>query len=239
MASGLRPTTITEQNKLLSLLQISDSLFPTGAFSHSYGLETYVQEGLVTSAETLAEFLAAYLLESAATSDCLAMALAYRYAVNEDWDKIAQLDRMLWAQKIARESREASVKTGIRMLQAVKGLVEDPRLVRLKALVDSGEIYGNHGVVYGVAAGVFGFEIREAALSYVYAMAAGMVNNALRLIPLGQTEGQWVLAHIQGLMTETAGKALGLSLEDLGSSAPALEIRSMQHERLYSRMFMS
>lgn len=238
MASGLNHLTITEQS-LLSLLQISDSFFPTGAFSHSYGLETYVQEGQVASKETLARFLTAYLLESTATSDCLAMVLAYGYVENEEWEKVLKLDYLLSAQKLARESREASVKTGTRMLRAVMKLIEDSRLVRLSDLIDSGQAFGNHAVVYGIVAKVYGFGIKVAALAYVYAMTASMINNAVRLIPLGQNDGQWVLAQLQDLMAETAKKAMQFSIEDIGSSAPALEIRSMQHERLYSRLFMS
>ncbi|HEX3032161.1 MAG TPA: urease accessory protein UreF [Bacillota bacterium] len=230
--------TTTEQ-ALLSLLQISDSFFPTGAFTQSYGLETFVQEGLVTSKEALAEFLTTYLLDNLATSDCLAMLLAYRVGAVADWTAVVQLDQRLAAQKLARESREASHKTGRRMLQVVQRLFPGSGLDKFAELIREGRAQGHHAVVFGLVTATLGLGEKEAALAFAYNATAGMVNNAVRLIPLGQHEGQWVLTTLSGVIQQAVKISLGLGLDDLGSTAPATEIRAMQHEHLYSRLFMS
>jgi urease accessory protein len=233
-----RVTTINEVG-LLSLLQISDSFFPTGAFTQSYGLETYVQEERVHSRETLVEFLTVYLLEALATSDCLALALAYRAAERVDLEEIQQLDQILTAQKVVRESRQASLKTGSRMLRVINQLYSIPLMLEFSRLIRDGKAHGNHAMVFGLAGQGLGIGLKEVALAYVYNATSGIVNSAVRLVPLGQNDGQWVLMSLQKTMQETVDVSLELTLEDLGASTPALEIRAMQHERLYSRLFMS
>lgn len=238
MSSDLSQITITDI-RLLSLLQLSDSFFPTGAFTQSYGLETYVQDGMILDKNTLSKILETYLLESLATSDSPAMLLAYRAEASGDWNRILELDAILTAQKLARESREASQNTGKRMLRAVLGLFPDKRLEQLNELVRLEKTFGNHAIIYGLTARVIGLGESEAALGFAYTSVAGIVNNAVRLIPLGQNDGQWVLLSLADVIRKAAGKSFTISVEELGVTAPALEIRSMQHERLYSRLFMS
>lgn len=230
---------IITDTALLSLLQICDSSFPTGGYTQSYGLETYVQVGLVNSKETVVQFLNAHLLESMATSDCLALALAYRAADKNDLQSILELDKILSALKIARESREASIKTGGRMLRVASELFSDPLLSSFSRTVKEKKAWGHHALVFGLVVRAAGLGIREAALALIYNTANAMVNAAVRLIPLGQNEGQWVLKNLREVMQETVNLSLGLTLDDLGVSSPALEIRAMQHECLYSRLFMS
>ncbi|MHB1652623.1 MAG: urease accessory protein UreF [Desulfitobacteriaceae bacterium] len=231
-------TTMRTDLAILAMLQITDSLFPTGSFTQSYGVETYVQEGLINSKETLAGFLKTYL-EELATSDCLASTLAYRAAENKDIETIFKLDQILAAQKLARESRQASSKTGIRMLKMGMTLFPGYSLERFYDQITQGKAYGHYPIVFGLVAQICGLGPKEAALAFVYNTIAGLVNNAVRLIPLGQIDGQGVLVSLQTSMLETAEKSQDLEIEDLGSFLPGLEIRSMQHERLYSRLFMS
>ncbi len=166
MPSTQEQVTITESG-FLSLLQITDSFFPNGGFAHSYGLETYVQEGLVNSGEALAEFLTSYLRESLAASDCLALSLAYKAAESKDLAAVLELDKILSAQKLARESREASIKTGNRTLRVLDGLSTDPCLLEFGKLVREGKAYGHHALVFALAARAFGLGQQEAGLAFV------------------------------------------------------------------------
>lgn len=237
MFSTLPRVTLTDQ-AVLVMLQISDSLFPTGGFTQSYGLETYVQEGLINSKETLRQFLVGYL-EELITSDGLAVSLAYRATENHDLAAIIELEHVVAAQKLALESREASVKTGRRMLKAAIPLFQGAVLTQFQSLINEGKVYGHHAVVFGLIARACGLGGKQAGLAFVYNTTAGMVNNAVRLIPLGQQDGQWVLTSLHAKMVQSAEKSQELTLEDLGAFLPGLEIRSMQHEHLYSRLFMS
>ncbi|EJW19656.1 urease accessory protein UreF [Paenibacillus alvei DSM 29] len=108
----------------LALFQLCDSNFPTGAFSHSYGLETYIQEDRVRDQDTFAEWLDTYIHEQLVYSDGLASRLVFNALQSGDMDTIWKLDRMLFVQNLPRETREGTQKMGDRMLNLVQSLYE-------------------------------------------------------------------------------------------------------------------
>lgn len=224
---------------LWPLLQLSDSFFPTGTFTQSFGLETYVQEGVVDTREALGELLAGYLLEMVAASDGLVLRLAYRAARDGELEEIVELDRILAALKLARESREGSAKTGVRLLKLAKELYPDPMLVRFDELVLEAKAHGHYGVVIGMTGQAAGIGEEELSLAFAYNTAAAIVSSAVRLIPIGQNDGQRLLHQLRPIAEEASHKGAMSSKEHIGSTAIAFEIRRMQHERLYSRLFMS
>src|SRR5690625_3045263 len=100
----------------LSLFQLCDSNFQTGSFSHSFGLETYIQRDAVQEADTFSKWLKVYLHEQLAYADGLAARLVYDALDMEEWEKIWDLDRILTVQNLARESRDGTQRMGERML---------------------------------------------------------------------------------------------------------------------------
>ena len=95
-------------NHILSLFQLCDSNFPTGAFSHSYGLESYIQEDKVHDQATFLQWLQVYVYEQLIYSDGLASRLVYEALEKEDFQKVWKLDRMLTVQNLPRETREGT-----------------------------------------------------------------------------------------------------------------------------------
>jgi len=232
--------TVTEE-KLLSLWQVCDSFFPTGGYTQSYGLETYIQLGLVKDEESLTEFLSTYLTKATALSEGLAIRLAYRAIVNGNTDILIQLDEILEAQKLAREPREASVKIGRQFLNTVKLLLTTPALESYINLVKEGKAQGHKALTFALLGHGFDWGEDLTVLAFMYSTASGMVNNAIRAVPLGQTTGQNVLQNlrVRGLVAEAAEISKELTIDDIGAVSPGLEIRAMQHEHLYSRLFAS
>src|SRR6478609_9551286 len=104
----------------LSLLQLCDSNFPTGAFSHSYGLESYIQENTVHNAASFSQWLQVFIQEQLLNCDGLASHLVYQALENEDFQYVWKLDRMLTVQNLPRETREGSMRMGERMLELVQ-----------------------------------------------------------------------------------------------------------------------
>ncbi|MFZ5596878.1 MAG: urease accessory protein UreF [Bacillota bacterium] len=234
------PDTITDTGKqLLTLLQICDSSFPTGGFSQSYGLETYVQEGLIEDGEIFKKLLTVFINDVLCSGDGLAAALSWQAAKEKDFTALREIDSILSAMKLAVESREGSAKTGRRMSRTAAPLLEDTFFREFMELVSNGHLDGHHAVTFGVLGRRAGLTLDQTVQGYLYNAAAAMVNIGVRLIPLGQQEGQGILRALSPVIIKAASEIPSKTLEDMGSAAFAWEIRAMRHERLYTRLFMS
>jgi urease accessory protein len=220
--------------QLLMLLQWMDSAFPTGAFAHSGGLETYTQVEAVRSPDDLLRVVEAKL-SGVATTDLIVV----KEAMRADAALISQLDELCSAAKLARETREASEKIGRRMLSSVLNLTSDPRLLAYQEEIAAGRCAGHHAVVHGLACGALGVEARAALLAFGYALAANQTAASLKLIRIGQTQAQAVLGASGAALEAAVDTALALTLDDYGAFTPGLDIRAMQHEHLFRRLFIS
>ena len=235
----------TDDSALLTLLQLVDSFFPTGAFAHSFGLETYVQCGLVSDQPSCEELLRNSLQEGIRNTDAIALALAYQLALayknapDTSIDRIADLDARLTALKLPRESRNASIQIGKQFLRNARQLVPHGAVDAYEQRIRSKHCAGHHAIAYGLIAAAAAIQLPIALLGYLHAYVVGQVSAAVRLIPIGATEGQLTIQALHPDLLEIAEFAQNANLDDLAAFTPGLDIRSMQHERLYSRLFIS
>lgn len=221
---------------LLSLLQISDSAFPTGAFSHSLGLEAFFDAGELESAEDLDRAVRLHL-RSMAASDCVALRAAYE---EDSLEGLVRTDRLLSATKTARELRQASAATGRRFLASVVALgVKNELLEEFAALAREGETPGSLAVGHGIAARALEIGEEETLHAYLYTAAAALVAAGQKLIPLGGSAAQSVLGGLRGEMESAAQESRGLEVEEMHAFAPLVDARSMLHERQRTRLFVS
>ena len=212
---------------LWHLLQTTDSLFPTGAFSHSGGLE-----GLqLKTAEEAERAIQEILERSFATVDLPACALAHRGAA--DVERLVEIDGAVDALKVPRELREASRSLGRRRLKVVAAAEE----YRLRVEADATP--GHQAVVTGMHTSLAGVTREEALLAFVYGTAAGLVSAAMKLLPLGQTRAQALLSKLGEAAPEWIRAADAMVLEELGGFTPALDIAAMRHETAAPRLFIS
>ena len=233
-------TDSTKGRALLSLLQVSDSAFPTGAFSHSMGLEAFADAGELGDAEDLKRVVATSL-EAAATSDCVALRAAYVATSVED---LVRVDRLLSATKLTRELRQASAATGRRFLTSVAALGEDRAdndkvFDEFLVLAREGTVPSNAAVAHGVAAGSLGLGLDEALLGYLYAAASSLVAAGQKLIPLGGSAAQRTLHALGDEILAAAENSEQTEVEDMHAFAPLLDARSMLHERQRTRLYIS
>ncbi|MBM7646504.1 urease accessory protein [Scopulibacillus daqui] len=226
-------------NQLLPLLQWCDSNFPTGAFSHSFGLETYIQEGRVSDKETFAAWLYPYIQEQLVYTDGLICRFAYEALDKKDHDKIVYWDRLAAVQNLSRESREANIKMGRRFIQLGLEMydIEDLRIYQKQ--VESHQASGHPAIGFAIIAHHLGIPKPTAVLAYLYTCTSNMIQNGVRGIPLGQTDGQRLLQDLQSTLQKAADMIDGLEPDDFGSISPGLELSQMRHERLNVRIFMS
>jgi len=167
---------MTAERALLTLLQFADGLFPTGGFAHSFGLETYVQDGRVRDRHGLEAFVAAHLEGSAGPADAAAVVLAVRLSARADADDWIALDQRLEAMKPVPEFRAASRQMGRQTLRIAVGLGDDPFLARLAGAVDHERACGHHASVFGAVVGRGGVAPGAAAAPSPAAAAAGAMS---------------------------------------------------------------
>ncbi len=227
-------------SKKYLLLQINDGLFPIGAYSHSFGLETYIQKNIVKDYESALKYISNKLRFDFLYSDLLVVKLSYQYAINSNLEKINELEDIVEASRAASEIRVANRKLGSRFIKTVKALnIEYESEIFNKYLVDREKKSTNYQIVYGVFCASMNMSYEEVIEKFVYAQASAMVTNCVKSIPLSQSDGQKLLVDNYRVFDEIIEKVETTREEMLCLSTPSFDIRGMQHEVLYSRLYMS
>jgi urease accessory protein len=195
--------------------------YPVGAYSYSHGLEWAVEAGTVADGPGLAAWVAGVLAHGAGRSDAVLLASAWRA---EDPGPVAELAEALAASAERRLETMAQGAAFARVTAAAWG-IEVPEAA--------------YPVAVGVAARRLGLPLLPAATLYLQGFAANLVSAGVRLIPLGQTEGQRILAGLLPLAAEVAEAALAAPEDAVGGIALAADLAAMRHETQYTRLYRS
>ncbi|MBQ4870371.1 urease accessory protein UreF [Priestia megaterium] len=223
----------------LSLLQLCDSNFPTGAFSHSYGLETYIQENKVYDKQSFSNWLEVYLNEQLTYSDGLACLLVYQALEQRNFQKIWDIDRMITVQSLPREVREGNRQVGRHMLKLLGSLYNADIISLYSERINKKLSFGHPCIAFTIIAHQLEVDKSTAILYYLYSSILNLVQNAVRGIPLGQTAGQQIIQEFQDKLHEATMNIENLHEDDFGIVSPGLELSQMKHERVNIRIFMS
>ncbi|OWU79234.1 urease accessory protein UreF [Phaeobacter sp. 22II1-1F12B] len=209
---------------MLTLAQWFSPAFPIGAFSFSHGLESLVETGEIRSAEDVEAWLNSVLNYGAGRNDVILMAVSFRASSKDEIREIDALARALSPSKERLLETEVQGEAFIRTINEVWGS-------ELPALC--------YPVAIGASARACGMPLRETACMYLHALTSSLVSAAIRVVPLGQTEGQSIVRRLAPLCDELGSGYIDESLEAIGSSSFIGDIASMTHEDQYSRMFRS
>jgi urease accessory protein len=215
----------------LALLQMADSALPIGSYSNSWGMETWVQEKVVSSAKEAEEAVMALLRLSIAPSDGASSAIAHRCATANDTTQFAALNAYLTANKWNLEICQASERMGerLRALAISTGWISD--------FPDVAPIH--HSAVFGWLGASLLVPLEDTVLAYLFSAASSLVSACVRLVPLGHTDGQRIVTKIRQAAPNLLPVCLTRQIQDLGGFAPMQEWACRQHENLYSRLFQS
>jgi urease accessory protein len=219
------------------LLQINDALFPIVGYSHSYGLETYIQRDMLKTEAEIRQYLDNRIKYSIKYTELLGARLAYECA--EDMQSLRELDEIMTASKAPREIRLASIKLGSRFIKTLNGCelkLNQPYFSEYSAL---GHTDKHHCIAYGVVCRAAELNLKSALSAYLYAQCSAIITNCVKLVPLSQSVGQRLLYDSFALMEAVVSETLCTDKSKLCLSTPAFDIRCMEHEGLYSRLYMS
>jgi urease accessory protein len=216
-------------------LQLCDSAFPSGAFSHSFGLETAIAERGIADAAAVREWIASYLEHGLATLDARAFVLGMRGAA------IAELDATLAASVFPRDVRTANRRLARATLEAYLAMgIDDPAVSAYRNAIVAGSASGQHALACMLGYRAIGAPVEDAVCGYLSSAAAALAAVAARAVPLGQRDVGallwWLRAPIEDF---TRSACAARSLDDLTSSALMCEIDAMRHASLDARLFAS
>jgi urease accessory protein len=228
---------------LLSLLQLSDSAFPSGRYTLSYGLEDLVQSGhltVPTDSSTLTALLGDSIRFGAAPSDGLALACAHRAAgAGADLELVTHVDKRLTAVKLPREAREASTRTGRAVLAAATAAIGGTALDDYAERVGRGASPGNHAVVVGLLSASLSVPCLDAVVGELYAFSSSWVGAAVRLGLVDHRGAQAVLHQAHPVIASTALEVIDRDASQISSCTPFLDVMAMRHEQAELRLFAS
>ncbi|MCA0319361.1 MAG: urease accessory protein UreF [Proteobacteria bacterium] len=225
-----------EPAALYRLLAWMSPAYPVGAFSYSHGLEWAVETGDITSLATLVDWLRVVMREGSGIADATFCAHAHRAVAAQDGKALAEVAELALAFQPSKERRLETTAQGNAFMAATEAAWPAPALLLVRASWPEAVAYP---VAVGAATAAHGIDEATAVHAFLHAVAANLISAAVRLVPLGQTDGQRALAALEPVVTETAAAARRLALDDIGGHALRSDIASMRHETQYTRLFRS
>ncbi len=232
---GMSMTSALALPQLLRLLTLASPAFPTGAFSYSHGIEFAVEEGLVTNAAGLHEWVGWIVRHGALYADAVLLAHAHRAAEANDNATLDEVATLAAAMRGTAETALESLQQGASFFDTAQAVWPNKRMPAF--LKRNGAKPALPVAVALACAGTI--PLPETLAGFLHAGSANLVSAGVRLIPLGQTDGQRCNAALERAVGETAERAAAMALDDLATAAPVVDWTSMRHETQYTRLFRS
>jgi urease accessory protein len=223
----------------LSMLQLSDSFFPTGMYSMSSGLEAIFYSGKKMKAEELRDLLKTLLEYQIGPADCTALANAYEHASKFNLAKLIEVDRAIFSMKLIQEIRDASIRSGTQLIRCIRSFSENEILGQYEDSIRIGQAFGPYPVALAVAANAFSIPKRKAALMMLYSFSVSIVGAALRLGMLQHFDGQKVIDELKPTIANVINANINRPIAGIWQFAPSMDIMQISHERMNSKMFIT
>lgn len=223
----------------LTLMQMSDSFFPSGLYTMSNGLETIFDEKRASSQNDISDFLEITLEQQLGPADSVALSNAYDCAKNNDLLGIMNCDDTLNSMKLIQESRAASCRAGSQTMKCVSAISSHEILEKFSEKISKNESPGMHPVVIGVCSFVMGVKKEQAKQMMMYGFCVSVTGAALRLGIIDHIQSQKILHEIKPKIQQILEKFSDTKINDCWQFSPNYDLFQMTHENKFSKMFIT
>ena len=235
-AMAMAATTTTTDTALLQLIWLASPALPVGGFSYSEGMESAVDQGLVTNDAQAADWLADQLHTSLARGELAVLAQAVPAWRAGDTARIVALNDWVLHTRETSEMAQQTTQMGRSLVEWLRTV--RPELVEGLARVLTGPSL-TYPIAFALAASATPATVRDTLLAFAFGWAENMMQAALKSVPLGQSAGQRILVRLAAGIPAAVDHALQLGDADRQAFSPMLAILSARHETQYSRLFRS
>jgi urease accessory protein len=226
----------------LSLLRQQSWLspaFPTGSYSYSHGIEWAVEAGHIHHRKSLVDWLEADLNYGSGRNEAIFFMEAWRSAADDDCDNLLEIAQLAAAFRGTSEFALETSQQGAACLATLRCVWPDSLIESLSALLSELRIAPVLSVVLGIRAAKQDIATTLALPAFLQSYLANLVTAGVRLIPLGQTDGQLAIAELEEAVLTASAQAEQATMQDLGSAAFMVDLASASHETQYTRLFRS
>ncbi len=210
--------------------------FPVGAFAYSSGIEWAVEAGDITDAASLRDWLAAMLSDGSGFCDAVFLAQSFRAALQPNHAGLKEIAELAAAFVPSRERQLETTTQGRAFIEIAGAAWNSPDLDAMIAACEGPVVYP---LAVGIVSAAHGIRLAPALHAFLHAVTSNWISAGSRLIPLGQTASQRVLADLEPVVAATAAGANAASLDDLGGATFRADLASLRHETQYTRLFRS
>ena len=229
---------ITLQSFLRQQIWLSPA-FPIGAYSYSHGIEWATEAGLIKDRKSLVDWLEADFRYGSGRNEMIFFSQAWRAATEEDSERLLEIAELSAAFRGTSEFALESSQQATAALGTLRVVWPDRLLDWLSYTLSERGISPSLSVVLGARSARQGIASSPALAAFLQSYIANLVTAGVRLIPLGQTDGQLVIAELEDTVMAATARFSDCTIEDLGSAAFMVDLASMSHETQYTRLFRS
>ena len=213
--------------------------FPTGAYSYSHGIEWAVEAGHIHDRKSLVDWVEADLCYGSGRNEAIFFIEAWRSATDDDCERLLKIAELAAAFRSTSEFALETSQQATACLATLSRVWPDPNIESLSELLSDLRIAPVLSVVLGVRAAGEKISATLAVPAFLQSYLANLVTAGVRLIPLGQTDGQLGIAELEPAVLAVAAQAEQATIHDLGSAAFMVDLASASHETQYTRLFRS
>jgi urease accessory protein len=223
------------------LIQTTDTLFPSGGYAHSYGLEEMVALGKVQSKEDLEEFLTHQILPSLERLELPYLRFCSEEIENRNYKELIHINKEISAWKLTREIRDAGNSQGAQLLKMILEIHKCPVSRKFYHVLQEEGEQCQQITATALLRNAQEVPIISSMVAWVYQTVSNFCSASVKLLRLGELACQKIIhrsiegERVQGLISSS----LKVKREDAGFFNPMLDLASARHELAFSRLFIS